>query len=227
MAGALHLISGGARGSGLTRKNPYESLHSGHLIRQPKQHREPSPSIFAPPRGDSSDEDLDGQEAPDDGASDDSEFGRSEERGKSGGRRALRSSMVSMSALGEEGKKRDLSVEPSNIRASTFTSSGKGPGSRNGSQTSLKRNSFDFNDDPPFASQNKKPRHSYGRGSMSKYQSTGSPVTKPGNPSKLPTKGSEKAGRSIKIPDNAALLAQGRITLCIAVSQYVRLTSIS
>ena len=221
MAGALHLISGGARASGLTRNNPYESLHSRHLIRQPERPREPSPSIFAPPRGDSSDEDFDEQEAPDDGASNDSHFGRSEEKGTPGGKRALRSSM------GGDGKKRDLSVEPSNIRAGTFTSSGKGSESRNGSQTSLKRNSVDVSDDPPFASQNKKPRLSYGRGNMSIYQGVGSPVTKPGNPSKTPSKGSEKAGRSIKIPDTAAILARGRIILRVDVSKYVRLTSSS
>ena len=217
MSGALHLLSGGARASGLTRTNPYESLH---FARQPKQLREPSPSIFADPRSGSSDEDLDGQEAPDDGASDDSEFGKSEEKGRPGEKRALRTGTDASSALGEDVKKRDLSVEPSNIRAGTLTSSG----GRNGSQSNQKRNSVDVNDDPPFGHlqpRNKKLRHSYSHSNMSKHKGIGGSVKKLGNPSKIPSKGSEEAGRSFKYPDTKAVFAQGKTMLRIDVSAYV------
>ena len=222
MSGALHLISGGARASGLTRDNPYESLHSAHLIRQPKQPREPSPSIFAAPRSVSSDEDFDGQQTPDGKVSDDSGFGKSEEKGRPGGRRVLRTGTGSISTLGEDDKRRDLSVEPSNIRASTFTSSGKGPEGRNGSQSNQKRNGVDIDDDFPFDYVQKKPRHSYSNGNLSKHKGIGASVTKLGKPSKMTSKGSEKAG--IRIPNTDAMLAIGRITLPIGISKYVRLT---
>lgn len=200
MAGLLHLKPG-ARPLGLTKHgNIYESLH-----RPP---REPSPSVFASPKGSSSDEEFDGPGHPDKVTSDNSEFVGSEQKEKPNRYGTLRTRKGLSSVVREDGKKRELSVEPSNIRPSSFTS-GKGPGSRNGSQGSQKRENADLEDDdlPTSFSQRKRPRQSYGHGSMTKQKAS---VTKPSNLNKAPSKASGKAGPVYKDPAYDATMAQGR-----------------
>ncbi len=202
MAGVLDLTTRAVRAIGLREHDfKYPSLH-GDSLRTP---REPSPSVFAPPRDSSSDERSDGQLVPDDGASDDSEFGRGEKKEKPDRDGVPRRRTDSSSARRKEGRKRELSIEPSNIPTGSFTS-GKGPGSRNGSQSSQKRNNPDLDEgDLPLSfsqHQKKKPRQSYGHGSMNKQRSTDGLVTKPGN--------------HMKMPPKDAMLARGRTTLCIS-----------
>ena len=189
---------------GLTKYNKFASLHP--ILQQKQETREPSPSIFALPRGCSSDEELDGQDVPNDGLSDDSEFGRTEKKGKFGRKNGLRTGTDSNSANGEDSKKREPSVEPSNIRASKFTS-GSGSGSCNGSQSSQKRKSVDVEDDDISIafSQTKKTRQSYG--STNKCRSS---VTKPGSPKKGSHKESKKSGPAYKHVDIRPLEDQGK-----------------
>lgn len=178
---------------GLTNHNKFASLH-GHRTRQKQETREPSASIFALPRGSSSDEELDGQDVPNDRVSDEFEFGRTEKKGRFERKNGPRTGTDSSSADGEDSKKRELSAEPSNIRASNFTT-GKWSGSRNGSQSSQKRKSVDVDDDDLSVafSQSKKTRQSYG--STNRYRSS---VTKPGSPKKEPHKEGKKAGPAYK-----------------------------
>ncbi len=164
MTGLLDLTPGPPATIGITKHNHiHASLHGDRLC-QPQKPREPSPSIFAPPRGSSSDEEFDGQQIPDDGLSDDSEFGRSEKKKEPDSNGMPRTGTDSSPANREDGKKRELSVEPSNIRPGSFTS-GKGLGTRNffGSQSSQKRLKDETDDDMgPFgsihSSQSKKAR---------------------------------------------------------------------
>lgn len=187
----------------MTRKGfRYASLH-GDSLRQSEKPPEPSDPIFALPKGSSSDEEFGRLEVLDDETSDDSEFGRSEKK-KPVGIGMLRTSTHSSPANGEDGKKRELSVETSNIRPGSFTS-GKGSGSRNGSQSSQKRKNADLDDDDmPFAfSQSKKPRQGYGSTNIHR-----GPVTKPGNPKKLLPKESEKPAPAFKKRDISAMEAR-------------------
>lgn len=205
MAGSLHLRSG-APSIGLTKNNPFTSLH-GHRIRKA------SPAIDAPPRGSSSDEEVDGQAFPHDGASDDSMFGRSEKKENTDRTRILRTGTDSSPARGEYGKKRELSLEPSNIRAGSFTSA-KGHGSHDGSQSSQKRRNVAVDVDEEsiaFSQPKKQPKRSYGSKNIEK-----GPVTKPGNPKKVPPKENEKPGSTFKDPISQAVLAQGRRSLHIS-----------
>ena len=213
MPGPLY-FKPGAPTVGMRRQDlRYPSLH-GHSLRQPEKSRESSPSIHAPPRGSSSDEEFDGQEILD-RASDDSEFGRSEKKGALNGAGMPRPRTDSRPANGEDRKKREPSVEPSNIRPASFTT-GIGPGSRNGSQSSQKRNNIDVDDDDDISvafSQKKKPRQSYG--STNIYKGS---VTKPGSPKKIPPKNSGKAGPAYKESKCDAMLAQGRGLLSVGRS---------
>lgn len=187
---------------GLTNHNKYASLH-GHKLQQT---REPSPSIYALPRGSSSDEELDGQDVPNGGSSDDSEFGRTEKKGTIERKQMPRKGTDSSSAKGEDSKKREPSIEPSNIRASNFTSA-KGPGSRNGSQSSQKRKSVDGDDDDLSIafSQSKKSRQSYG--GINKHRNS---LTRPGSPKKGSHKESKKSGPAYKNVDIRALQDRGK-----------------
>ena len=212
MAGILDLTPGAPRITGLRERDyTLASLHGDHTQQQPKgKAPRPSPSINASPRGSSSDEDLAWQKIPDDAASDDSEFGRIERMRKSGGDDMLRMGMDLSSA------KAELSVEPSNIRASSFTS-GKGDRSRHGSQSSKKRLRVDLDDDddmPLSFSQQKRPRHSYGNGSTNPHRG---PATKPDNPKKMLFNESEKARSAFREPATriSAMQARGRNLLCI------------
>ena len=213
MAGILDLKPGAPRITGL-RRGDYNlaSLHGDHTQQQPKgKPPRPSPSINDSPRGSSSDEDLAGQKVADDAASDDSEFGRIERMRKSGGDEISSMDMNLSSTKGE------LSLEPSNIRASSFTS-GKGDRSRHGSQSSQKRTKADLDDDddmPLSFSQQKKPRHSYGYGSINIHRS---PATKTDKSKRMRRNESEKATSAFKEPATrtGAMLARGRNFLCIS-----------
>ena len=213
MAGILDLTPGGPRITGL-RRGDYNlpSLHGDHTQQQPKgKPPRPSPSINASPRGSSSDEDLAGQKIPDDAASDDSEFGRIERMRKSGGDETPRMGMDSNPARGE------LSLEPSNIRPSSFTS-GKGDRGRHGSQSSQKRTKADLDDDdemPLSFSQQKRPRQSYGYGSTNIHRG---PATKPDKSNKMKSNGIEKAPSTFREPATRTgdMLARGRNLLCIS-----------
>ena len=214
MAGHLQLRSG-APAVGLTKVNKYSSLHGRSP--QPDKTRKPSPPIHASPRGSSSDEEFDVQQVPDDGVSDDSKFGGVEEKKKLNIHATLNSSTESNSAKGEDGQKRGLSVEPSNIRAGNFTS-GIGPRSRNGLQNSQKRKDAEEDDDDvPFQySQKKRPRQSYGYGSANINRGS---VKKPGTPTKKSFKESDKARPSFRGPDTVdGMLARGRTSLRIGTS---------
>lgn len=186
MAGPYNLNPAALR-VGMTNYNKYASLH-GDTIKQNLETRESSPSIFALPRGSSSDEELDGQNVPNDESSDDSEFGRTRTKGKVEREKRPKTASDFSSANGEKIRKREPSVEPSNIRASKFTSG-------NCSQSSQKRKSVDVDDDevPIAFSQSKKPRQSYG--STNKHRSS---ATKPGSPKKEPHKEGKKAGPAYK-----------------------------
>ena len=191
---------------GMTRSNnPYGSLH-GHRFQPPEKPRKLSPPIDAPPRASSSDEEPDGQNVLNDESSDDSEFGRTKKKGKLERENRPRTGTESSSANGEDSTKRELSAEPSNIRASTFTS-GKWSGSRNGSQSSQKRKSVDVDDDdfPIAFSQSKKPRQSYG--STNKYRSS---FTKPGSSKKESRKEGKQAGPAYKDVDVSAIQDRGK-----------------
>lgn len=208
MAGILNFTPGAPK-LGMTRKDfPYTSLHGGSL-RQTEKTPDPS-DIYALPKGTSSDEDSDSEEALNDGASDDDElFGRSEKQ-KPAKNGMLRTSTHSSPTNGEEdGKKTELSVEPSNIRPGSFTS-GRGPGSRNGSQSSQKRKDTDLDDEDVSVafSQPKKPKKDYGSTNIHK-----GPVTKPGNPKKVLPK--EKAGPVWKDGKSDDMIARGRTPLRI------------
>ena len=200
MAGLLHLTPG-APGIGLTKRNIYASLHGT---------RKPSPQINAPPRGSSSDEESDGQQVPNDGLSDDSEFGGSGKKRTLDIQAVLSTGTGSGSAKTEDGDKRELSVEPSNIRAGNFTS-GTGSRNGNGSQGSQKRKNVDVDeDDLPFSfSQSKRSRHSYGygnannRGSATKFESR----------TKKTSTGSGMAGRPFRDPNTGGMLARGRLSM--------------
>ena len=213
MAGILDLKPGAPRITGF-RKGDYNfaSLHGDHVQQQPKvKPLRPSPSINASPRGSSSDEDLAGQKVADDAASDDSEFGRIERIRKSGGDEIPSMGMNSSATKGE------LSLEPSNIRASSFTS-GKGDRSRHGSQSSQKRTKADLDEDddmPLSFSQRKKPRHSYGYGSNNIHRG---PATKPDKSKKMRSIESEKPPSTFREPATrtGAMLARGRNLLCIS-----------
>ena len=212
MAGILDLKPGAPRITGLRRSDyNFASLHGDQTQQQPKRRPpRPSPSINASPRGSSSDEDFAEQKVPDDAASDDSEFGRIERMRKSSGDEIPRMGMDSSSTKGE------LSLEPSNIQASIFTS-GKGDRSRHGSQSSQKRTKADLDDDddmPLSFSQRKKPRHSYGYGSTNIHRS---PATKPNKSKRTRSNESEKATSTFREPATrtGVMLAQGRRFLCI------------
>lgn len=216
MVGLYDLSPGPPKSIGLTRQNPYPSLHGRHS-QQPERFRSPSLPIDAPPRGSSSDEEFDKQGIPDDGASDIAEFGRSQKKEKSDGNEILGTGTDSTLARGEDGKKRELSVEASNIRAGRFTSS-KGIRSPNGSLSSHKRKDADLDDDdiPLSFSQQKKPRQGCGYGSTNIHRGS---VTKPGNPKEIPPNESKKAGPAFRKPDTGAMLAQGRRPLRIGHSK--------
>ena len=213
MAGILDLKPGAPRVPGLRRRDyTLASLHGDHIQQPPKgKPPRPSPSINASPRGSSSDEDLAGQKVADDAASDDSEFGRIERMRKSGGDETPSMGMNSSSTKGES------SLEPSNIRASSFTS-GKGDRSRHGSQSSQKRIKADLDDDDdiPFSfSQQKKPRHSYGCGGINIHRG---PATKPDKSKKMRSHEIEKGPSTFRepAPRTGAMLARGRNCLCIS-----------
>ena len=199
MAGSLHLTPG-ARVIGLTRHNKYGSLHGDRL--------QPDPSLLAPPKSSSSDEEPDGQQVPHDGGSDDSEFGASMPKKKFNIHEVLRTSSDLNPAKGHNSEKRGLSVEPSNIRASSFTS---GTG-RNGSQSNQKRNDPDADDDdvPLSFSQSKRPRKSLGYGSTKVNRSL---IKTPGSPTKQHRKESDKARRTFKPPGTDSMLAKRKISL--------------
>lgn len=207
MAGLLHLTPG-APAIGLTKHNIYTSLHGDSSRRTA---RKPSPPVNASPRGSSSDEESDGQQVPNDGLSDDSEFGGSGKKRTLDIQAVLSTGIGSGSAKAEDGDKRELSVEPSNIRAGNFTS-GTGSRNRNGSQSSQKRNNADVDeDDLPFSfSQSKRPRHGYGYGNANIHR--GSATKFESRTKKAPT-GSGKAGRSFREPNTDDLLARGRLSM--------------
>ena len=197
MAGPLHLIPG-APAIGLTRNNKFASLHGDCP-------REASPSIFAPPRDSSSDEDSHGLQVHEAGASDDSEFGGNETRRKS-------KINVTLSRSTDDNPKRELRVEPSNIRAGSFTS-GAGARNGNGSQSSQKRKDANTDEDEvPFSfSQKKKQRQSYGSGSMNIHRGS---VTKSANHTNRSPANSGKAGPALKVPPGThAMLARRRMSL--------------
>ena len=199
MAGPLHFIPG-ARTIGLTKDNKFASLH-GDSSQKP---RETSPSIFALPRDSSSDEDPNGLQVPEAGASDDSEFEGNETRRNSNTHVTLRTGT-------DDKQKRELRVEPSNIRAGSFTS-GAGARNGNGSQNSQKRKDANTDDDdvPLSFSQPKKQRQSYGNGSMNMNRGS---VTKSANHAKKSPAKSGKAGRALKHPGAPAMLARRRMSL--------------
>ena len=203
MAGPLNLIPG-APAIGLTKHINLASLHGEH-IRQTDKSREPSSSIFAPPRDSSSDEDSNGLQVAEAGASDDSEFEGNETRRKS-------NINVTSSTGTDDNQKRELRVEPSNIRAGSFTS-GVGARNGNGSQSSQKRKDANTEDDDvPFSfSQQKKQRQSYGNGSVNIQKGS---VTKSANHTKKSPANSGKAGHALKPPpDTHAMLARRRMSL--------------
>ena len=212
MAG-LDLTPRAHRAIGLTKQNRYASLHGGY-IQQAEKPRKPSPAIDAPPRGSSSDEESDGQQIPEDGVSDDSEFGGSRKKRNFNMPVMLNTGMDSNSAEGEDGEKRELSVEPSNIRAGNFTS-GTGVRSRNSSQSSQKRKDIVVDDDDiPFSfSQQKKPRQSYGGSTITPRGSAKKPVSA----EKKPPRESEKVARSYKPPSTDTMLARSKTSLRISV----------
>lgn len=216
MAGVSLLRSGAPR-IGLTRHNEFESLH-GDRKRQTDESRKPSTPIYASPRSSSSEEDSDVQQVPDDGLSDDSEFGGIQPK-KKPYTHASRTTGTDLDlAKGEDGQKRGLSVEPSNIRAGNFTS-GTGPGSRNGSQSGQKRKNADMDDDElplPFSQESKRQRQSYGYGSTNKNRGS---VRKSGNPTQTSSTESDKAGHSYKTPMIDATIAIGRMSLFIGLSR--------
>lgn len=222
MAGILDLTPGGGlRTVGMRERDfRYPSLH-GKSSRPSEQPRKPSPPINAPPRGSSSDEESDEQTIPYGEASDDSEFGGSGRKKNSNGNAKLATGTGSSLAEPEEDdKKNELSVEPSNIRAVTFTS-GRGPGSRNGSQSSQKRKDADVEDDEmpmSFSQHQKKPKHGYGHNNVNIHKGS---VTKPNNPKKAPLKETEKAGPAFKKPNTDAMLAQCRISSGLLIALNV------
>ena len=199
MAGPLNFIPG-APAIGLTKHNKFASLH-GDCSYNP---RETSPSIFALPRDSSSDEDSNGLQVPEARASNDSEFGGNETRRKS-------NRNVTLSTGTDVNQKRELRVEPSNIRAGSFTSRA---GARNGndSQTSQKRKDTNTDDDdvPLSFSQPKKQRLSYGNGSMNIHNGS---VTKSANHTKKSPAKNGKAGPALKNPGAPAMLARRRMSL--------------
>lgn len=199
MAGPLNFIPG-APTIGLTKHNKFASLH-GDCSHKP---REASPSIFALPRDSSSDEDSNGLQVPDAGASDDSEFGGNEARRKS-------TINATLSTGTDDNQKRELRVEPSNIRAGSFTSRA-GPRNGNGSQNSQKRKDVNTDDDdvPLSFSQPKKQRLSYGNGSINIHRGS---VMKSANHTKKPPANSGKAGHALKPPAAPAMLARRRMPL--------------
>ena len=208
MAGLLHLTPG-APGIGLTKRNKYASLH-GDRLREPNKSRKPSPPINAPPRGSSSDEESDGQQVPNDGLSDDSEFGGSGKKRRPDIQAVLSTRTGSASAKADDGEKRELSVEPSNIRAGRFTSR-TGSRSRNGSQSSQKRNADVDDEELPFSfSQPKRPRHGFGYGNDNIHRGS---ATMSASHTKKPSSGSGKAGRSFRDVNTDALLARGRTSM--------------
>ena len=198
MAGPLNFIPG-APTIGLTKHNKFASLH-GDRSHKP---RETSPSIFALPRDSSSDEDSPGLHILEARASDDSDFGRHETRRKSNRNVTL--------STGTDNPKRQLRVEPSNIRAGNFTSRA-GAGNGNGSQNSQKRKDANTDDDdvPLSFSQPKKQRLSYGNGSMNIHR--GSVMTS-ANHTKKSLANSGKAGHALKTPAAPAMLARRRVSL--------------
>ena len=202
MAGLLNLISG-APTIGLTKHSNLSSLHGDHL-RQTDKSRAPSPSIFAPPRDSSSDEDSNGLQVPDDGPSDDSEFGGNKTRRKS-------NINLTLSTGTDKTQKSELRVEPSNIRAGSFTS-GAGAKNGNGHQSSQKRKNADTDEeDVPFSfSQRKKQRQSYGNGNMNIHRGS---VTKSANHANTSPPNSGKAGHALKAPRTHAMLARRRMSL--------------
>lgn len=210
MAGVSLLRSGAPR-IGLTRHNEYASLH-GDGKRQPDESRKPSPPIYAPPRSSSSEEDSDVLQFPDDGLSDDSEFGGIEPKKKPYTHVALITGTDSGSAKGEDGQKRGLSVEPSNIRAGSFTSG-------TGSQSGQKRKNADTDDDElplPFSQRLKRQRQIYGYGSTNKNRAS---VKKSGTPTQTSSKESDKARHSYKTPMNDATIAIGKLSFSVGLSR--------
>ena len=197
----------GTRRIGLTTRTGYKSLHGDHL----QKTRESNASVFAPP-----------EDSSDDITSEDSEFGRIENSEKPSGYALPRR----RSANGEDGKRRELSVEPSNIRAGSFTSS-KGP---NGSQSSQKRKNTDFDDDLPhsFSQQQKKPRLSYSHGGMNKHNGMRQSGTKPVNRTKVTAaKENIKAGHTFKTPQSNDMLARRKSLLVVGLFKRMQLTLIS
>ena len=201
MAGPLNFIPG-APAIGLTKHNKFASLH-GDCSYKP---REASPSIFALPRDSSSDEDSKGFQVPEAGASDDSECGGNETRRKS-------------STVTDVNQKRELRVEPSNIRAGSFTSRA-GARNGNGSQDSQKRKDTNTDDDdvPLSFSQPKKQRLSYGNGSMNIHKGS---VTKSANQTKKSPAKNGKAGPALKTPGAPAMLARRRMPLHDELSRRI------
>ena len=217
MAGPLNLISG-APPIGLTKHINLASLHGDHL-RQTDKSREPSPSVFAPPRDSSSDEDSNGLQVSEAGASDDAEFGGIERRRKS-------NINVTLSTGTDDNQKRELRVEPSTIRAGSFTS-GAGARNGNGSQSSQKRKDANTEDDdvPLSFSQRKKQRQSYGNGSMNIHRGS---VTKSANHTNKSPANSGKAGHALKPPPGThAMLARRRMSLLNGLSRGIWLISSS
>ena len=209
MPGIYDLTPGGAPPLGQTRYNPCRSLHGDQIAQsqkrvQAEKARKPTPPIDALPLDSSSDEELDGQQAAKDEPSDDSEFGENKKTKKASGNPISSASSNLSSVKGDDGEKKSLSVEPSNIRPGSFTS-GTGPRSRNSSQGSQKRKDaiLDDDDDPFFHSQKKRNRQSYGHGSANIHRGS---ISKPDNS----TKKSPKAGPSFKQPGSDAIIARGR-----------------
>ena len=208
MAGPLDLTTRPAAPIGITKRSHiWASLH-GDRSGQIQKPREPSPSIFGPPRGSSSDEEFDGQEVPDDGLSDDAEFGRSEKNKGPDSNGMPRTGTDSSPANGEDGKKMELSVEPSNIRPGSFTS-GKDPGTRNGTQSSQKRLKDEMDDDMgPFgsiqSSQSKKFKMKTYGGPSNIHK--GSPVEQK-KPTKAATAEKRKEGPRFRLPNAEPALA--------------------
>lgn len=217
MAGVSLLRSGAPRRLGLTKHNNYASLH-GDRKPQLDEYRESSLPIDAPPISTSSEEESDVQLVPYDGLSDDSEFGVIQPKKRPYTQAPLLTGTDSSSANGEDGQKRGLNVEPSNIRAGNFTS-GTGPGSRNGSQGGQKRKNSDMDDDELpllFSQHSKKQRQGYGYGSTHKNRGL---AKKSGNPTQTSSKESDKAGHSYKTPITDATIAIGRVPLFVGLSR--------
>ena len=205
MSATLHLGQSGTRRVGMTKYNPYGSLHGDRA-------RQSSPSILASPKGSSSDEAFDETPVHIDEPSDESEFGGGEKKEKPDRNGLPTRRTDSTSANSEDSKKRRLSGEPSNIKPSIFTS-GKGLGDCNGSQSSQKGNSADLEEEilRSFSqNQRKKPRQSYGHGSASKKRGTWDSASKPGNNTRMSPVENEKARRSFKNPPSTAMIAQHR-----------------